>query len=141
MLTVLGAGMMVNTARAAWQAFRAAPATFERTPKFGGRRDVTDWRRLRYQVAIDRIVVVELALAALECATAWRPCCAGSWSIALYASVFAAGLLFVVALTSPRRSVPRWPSDARPRRQAVRGGSSVDAGTPIVAPGRDPRGA
>ena len=35
MLSVLGAGMMVNTTRAAWQAVTTAPATFERTPKFG----------------------------------------------------------------------------------------------------------
>ena len=142
MLTVLGAGMMVNTARAAWQAVRATPATFERTPKFGDGREVTDWRRLRYQVAIDRIVLVEIALAAFECATAVAAVRVGSWSIALYAGVFATGLLFVAALTigqtvGAAMAVRRAGMPARlPRRVEL-----VDAAPPIVAPGRDPRGA
>ena len=65
-LSGLGAGMMVNTARAAWQALGGRPGVFERTPKFGVRHRREDWRRLRYQLGIDRIVVVEAALAAAQ---------------------------------------------------------------------------
>ena len=99
LLSVFGAGMMMNTARAAWQALRRHPASFERTPKFGlnGRRD--DWRGLRYQLGFDRIVFVELALAGLNGATVIAALQRGSWAIALYAGIFAAGLAWAGALT------------------------------------------
>ena len=66
LLMVFGCGMMVNTGRAAWQTFVGEPAPFERTPKFGVRDRREDWHRLRYQLGMDRIVYVELALAALN---------------------------------------------------------------------------
>jgi cellulose synthase/poly-beta-1,6-N-acetylglucosamine synthase-like glycosyltransferase len=99
LLSVFGAGMMMNTARAAWQAVRGRPASFERTPKFGlnGRRD--DWLGLRYQLGIDRIVIVELVLATLNATTVIAALERGSWAIALYAGIFAAGLAWAVALT------------------------------------------
>jgi hypothetical protein len=99
MLSVLGSGMMINTGRAAWQALHAVPGTFERTPKFGRRHEPGDWRRMRYQVAIDRIVILELVLAAVNCASFWMAVRQGSWAIAIYAGLFAAGLLFVDSLT------------------------------------------
>ena len=99
MLSVLGAGMMVNTTRAAWHAVKTAPAIFERTPKFGPRDGGEDWRRMRYQVAIDRIVVVELALAALNAVSAWAAVRQGLWPIAVYGAIFAAGLTYVSTLT------------------------------------------
>ena len=99
MLSGLGAGMMVNTARAAWQAFGGRPAPFERTPKFGVRHRHEDWLRLRYQLGVDRIVGVELALAALNLTTCWMALSRQSWAIALYTAIFAVGLLSAVALT------------------------------------------
>jgi cellulose synthase/poly-beta-1,6-N-acetylglucosamine synthase-like glycosyltransferase len=99
LLSVLGAGMMVNTTRAAWQAVRTAPATFERTPKFGPRDGGEDWRRMRYQVAIDRIIAVELALAGLNAVSAWAAMQQGLWPIAIYGAIFAAGLTYVSTLT------------------------------------------
>jgi cellulose synthase/poly-beta-1,6-N-acetylglucosamine synthase-like glycosyltransferase len=99
MLSVLSSGMMINTGRAAWQALHAVPGTFERTPKFGRRHEPGDWRRMRYQVAIDRIVILELVLAAVNCASFWMAVRQGSWAIAIYAGLFAAGLLFVDSLT------------------------------------------
>ena len=99
MLAVLGAGMMVNTTRAAWQAVKTTPATFERTPKFGNRDSGEAWQRMRYQVAIDRIVVVELALAALNAVSTWGAVQRGLWPIAIYGAIFAAGLTYVSTLT------------------------------------------
>ncbi|MBF6606359.1 MAG: glycosyltransferase [Chloroflexi bacterium] len=99
LLSALGAGMMVNTARAAWQALGGRPAAFERTPKFGVRRRHEDWRRLRYQLGVDRIVVLEVALVALNLATCRAALEHGSWAIALYTAIFAGGLGAAVALT------------------------------------------
>ncbi|MDO8484418.1 MAG: glycosyltransferase family 2 protein [Candidatus Limnocylindrales bacterium] len=98
-LSALGAGMMMNTARAACQAVGGRPATFERTPKFGVRQRHEDWRRLRYQLRMDRIVIVELGLAALDAWTCWTAIGRGSWAIATYAAIFAIGLTSAVSLT------------------------------------------
>jgi cellulose synthase/poly-beta-1,6-N-acetylglucosamine synthase-like glycosyltransferase len=98
-LSGLGAGMMVNTARAAWQALAGRPGVFERTPKFGVRHRREDWRRLRYQLGIDRIVVVEIALAALNAASCIAAIGQGSLAIAVYTAIFTVGLSSAVALT------------------------------------------
>ena len=124
MLSVLGAGMMVNTTRAAWQAVTTAPATFERTPKFGRRDGGEDWRRMRYQVAIDRIVVVELALAGLNAVSAWAALRQGLWPIAIYGAIFAAGLTYVSTLTIAQsmRSTLASRGRSEARASASRGG-------------------
>jgi len=124
MLSVLGAGMMVNTTRAAWQAVTTAPATFERTPKFGRREGGEDWRRMRYQVAIDRIVVVELALAGLNAVSAWVALRQGMWPIAIYGAIFAAGLTYVSTLTIAQsmRSTLASRGRSEARASASRGG-------------------
>jgi cellulose synthase/poly-beta-1,6-N-acetylglucosamine synthase-like glycosyltransferase len=98
-LSALGAGMMVNTARAAGQAFAGRPGAFERTPKFGLRQRHEDWPRLHYQLGVDPIVFAELALAGLNAWTCWAALGHGSWAIALYAAVFATGLAAAVTLT------------------------------------------
>jgi cellulose synthase/poly-beta-1,6-N-acetylglucosamine synthase-like glycosyltransferase len=124
MLSVLGAGMMVNTARAGWQAITTAPATFERTPKFGQRDGGEDWRRMRYQVAIDRIVAVELALAVVNAVSAWAAVLVGLWPIAIYGAIFAAGLTYVSMLTiaqSMRRTLAGR-GRSEPSASASRGG-------------------
>ncbi len=116
LLTILGAGTMVNTARAAWQAVRGAPGVFERTPKFGLQREKVEWLRLRYQPRFDRLVLVEAALAALDLVTAAAAVSVGSWAIAFYAVLFAAGLTFSVTLTlgqaAKRHRIAREPKRA-----------------------------
>jgi cellulose synthase/poly-beta-1,6-N-acetylglucosamine synthase-like glycosyltransferase len=99
LLSGLGAGMMVQTARAAWQALGGHPAAFERTPKFGVRRRQDEWLRLRYQLGIDRIVIVEAALAVLNLFTCLTAIRLGSWAIALYTLIFCLGLTSAVLLT------------------------------------------
>jgi cellulose synthase/poly-beta-1,6-N-acetylglucosamine synthase-like glycosyltransferase len=99
LLTVFGCGMMVNTGRAAWQTLVGEPAPFERTPKFGVRNRREDWHRLHYQLAMDRIVYVELALAALNALTCVIAVQRGYWAIAIYAAIFGVGLAAAAGTT------------------------------------------
>jgi hypothetical protein len=99
LLSVFGCGMMVNTGRAAWQTFTGGPRVFERTPKFGVRNRRDDWRGLRYQLALDPIVYVELTLAAVNVATCIIASSRGYWAIAVYSAIFAAGLLGAAGTT------------------------------------------
>ena len=103
LLTVFGCGMMVNTGRAAWQTFTGGPGAFERTPKFGVRHRRDDWRGLRYQLGLDRIVFVELALAAMNAVTSAVAMQRGFWAMAIYAGIFAAGLS-AAAVTTLRQT-------------------------------------
>ena len=108
MLTVLGAGMMANTARAAILAFRRRPGVFERTPKFGLRETPVDWLRLRYQPRVDGLVIVEIGLAVLNATTAVAALTRGYWPIAIYAAIFATGLGASVSMTLGQALRTRW---------------------------------
>jgi cellulose synthase/poly-beta-1,6-N-acetylglucosamine synthase-like glycosyltransferase len=99
LLSVFGAGLMVNTARAAWQALCGSRGVFERTPKFDVRAKHERWQRLRYQIAPDRIVVVESAVAVLNLVTCAVALHDRVWAIAVYGAIFAAGLGCSVAVT------------------------------------------
>jgi hypothetical protein len=99
LLTIFGCGMMVNTGRAAWQSVLGEPAAFERTPKFGIRERREDWHRLRYQLALDRIVFVELALALLNALTCVAAVHRGFWAIAIYSAIFGVGLAAAAGTT------------------------------------------
>jgi hypothetical protein len=63
LLSILGAGMMLNSTRSLWRGLRAHHAEFERTPKWGLIGRQTQPRRSIYQTRRDRLVVVEIALA------------------------------------------------------------------------------
>ena len=86
---------------------------FERTPKFGVRHRRDEWRRLRYQLGIDRIVIAEVALAVLNTWTCLTAISQGTWAIAIYTAIFAIGLSSAVALTLGRRWRRRWPHGGR----------------------------
>ena len=106
MLSLLGAGMMLTTARAALQAITGHQSAFERTPKFGigkGR----EWMRLRYQNPVDLIVLPELALAALNFNTSIMAVGAHAWPIAVYTAIFGGGLTFTAGLTT-FQGLGRW---------------------------------
>jgi len=92
LLSVFGSGMMVNTGRAAWHAWKRRPAAFERTPKFGVRDRSEHWNHLRYQLGMDRIVFVEVGLAAVNVVSCIAALQHRFWAIGLYAAIFAAGL-------------------------------------------------
>jgi len=92
LLSFLGAGMMVTTARAFWQSLSPRRQAFERTPKFGLSGGQREWRRMRYQLPLDRIVVVEYLLAALNfvtCVAAFRH---EAWAVGVYTALFGCGL-------------------------------------------------
>ncbi|MEW5961397.1 MAG: cellulose synthase family protein, partial [Chloroflexota bacterium] len=98
-ITALGAGMMLNTVRAALHLFGNRRPTFERTPKFGILNKAQDWTRRRYQLYFDPLIWFELALALLNLGTVVLALQAGNWIIAVYAALFCAGLLFTSGFT------------------------------------------
>jgi cellulose synthase/poly-beta-1,6-N-acetylglucosamine synthase-like glycosyltransferase len=98
-ITALGAGMMLNTLRAALQIIGKHRGIFERTPKFGLTKKDQNWRGQRYQLKLDRIVFFEIAIAGLNFATSFLAFRAGNWMIGVYAILFCCGLLFTSGLT------------------------------------------
>jgi cellulose synthase/poly-beta-1,6-N-acetylglucosamine synthase-like glycosyltransferase len=99
-MTIMGCGMMVNTLRAALEVLFHRPSRFERTPKFGIEKRQDDWKnRQKYQIKVDPIIYVELALSLWNAGTAWLAFAAHNWGIAFYAVLFAAGLVFVASLS------------------------------------------
>lgn len=98
-ITALGAGMMLNTLRAALQIFENQKGIFERTPKFGLTRKDQSWTAGRYQLKLDRIVIFEIAMAGFNFVTVLLAFRAGNWVIGLYAAIFCCGLLFTSGLT------------------------------------------
>lgn len=112
-ITLIGPGLMLNTARAALDIVRRPHPEFERTAKFGlNDRDtgfaapVVDdtaggqaWTRKRYQLGIDRIIYAEFALGAYALAAAWFAFDNDNWAVVTFATIFGFGLLTVASLT------------------------------------------
>jgi cellulose synthase/poly-beta-1,6-N-acetylglucosamine synthase-like glycosyltransferase len=99
-LTVLGCGMMLNTARAAFEVLRNRPGSFERTPKYGFQPRHQHWTdRAKYHLRVDKIVFLELLLAGWSGAVAWLALRSASWAIALYSGLFCGGLLYVAGMS------------------------------------------
>jgi hypothetical protein len=99
-MTIMGCGMMVNTLRAAFEVLFDRPSRFERTPKFGIEKRQDDWKvRQKYQIKVDPIIYVELALSVWNAGTAWLAIAAHNWGIAFYAAIFTVGLVFVASLS------------------------------------------
>lgn len=98
-VTVLGAGMMANTTRAALQVALQRQSIFERTPKFGIAQKNHRWQTRRYQLRLDAIVFVEIAFALFNFWTMLLALQTGNVAIAIYALVFCAGLLFTSGVT------------------------------------------
>jgi hypothetical protein len=98
-VTVLGAGMMVNTLRAALQVWFGGKPVFERTPKYGITGRQQNWDSRRYFVKVDMLVVLELALAVFNFWTVWLGWQNSNWLIMIYALIFAFGLIFTAGFT------------------------------------------
>lgn len=98
-ISAAGAGMMLNTVRAAIQGVRGTASAFERTPKFGVSNRGDAWHKRRYQLRLDRIVYLELALAALNGMTIGLAVYLQNWLIAIYAAIFLIGLLYTSSLS------------------------------------------
>lgn len=93
--TALGAGLMPNTVRAAWELGRGKAREFERTPKFGIQRRDQSWVSQRYKLPLDSIVLFEFAIAAWNLATLWYAFQVQNWIVAFYAGIFFAGIVFI----------------------------------------------
>jgi cellulose synthase/poly-beta-1,6-N-acetylglucosamine synthase-like glycosyltransferase len=98
-ISAFGAGMMVNTLRAALHSVRRKDSVFERTPKFGIGNTKQDWTGRRYQLRLDPIVFAELAFAVFNLATMLIALKLHNWLISFYAMMFAMGLLFTSGMT------------------------------------------
>lgn len=97
-LSAMGTGMMVNTARAAFDILRRKPAAFERTPKFALVGRGQSWLEKKYQLRLDPIVGVELILAAFNGFSFVIAVSQGNGYIALYVGLFTIGLLSIAGL-------------------------------------------
>jgi cellulose synthase/poly-beta-1,6-N-acetylglucosamine synthase-like glycosyltransferase len=98
-ISVLGAGMMINTVQAAMGILQNKSRVFERTPKFGIVQRQQKWLNHRYQLKLDKIIWVELAFAIFNAATVALALHLHNWIIAVYAAMFSCGLLFTSGTT------------------------------------------
>jgi cellulose synthase/poly-beta-1,6-N-acetylglucosamine synthase-like glycosyltransferase len=98
-MTVLGAGMMLNTLRAALQIWFGSSTVFERTPKYGIVRPKQHWETGRYRTRIDRLVLFELILAVFNLWTVWLSWRTSNWPIMIFSMLFVIGLFFTSGLT------------------------------------------
>lgn len=122
LLSALGAGMMVNTVRAALAILRRRQDTFERTPKFALVRRGQSWLGKKYQLRLDPIVLVEMGMAALNGYTFLWAVEQANVFIALYSLLFTLGLTSVVGLSLGQafRRYRRLRAVRRARVRAVR---------------------
>ncbi len=98
-IMALGAGMMTNTVRAAWQIVFGQAKTFERTPKFGIAQRDQAWITRRYQLHLDPLVYVEFLVGLWNLGTMIYAIKMSNWVIAFYSGIFLVGVLFVSGLT------------------------------------------
>lgn len=101
LVTIFGAGLMLNTARAAIQIFTRPNPEFERTAKLGMTRPEADesWTHKRYQLEVDKIAFAEVGLACYAFATAAMAFRNGNVGILVYAIIFGLGLLTMALVT------------------------------------------
>lgn len=97
-IMALGAGMMTNTVRAAWEIFIGHGKSFERTPKFGVASNKEAWVNKKYQLRLDFWVAFEFLIAAWNLFTLVYAVQNGNWVIAFYAGIFFVGAMFVACL-------------------------------------------
>ncbi len=98
-MTVLGAGMMLNTLRAALQAGMGQTSPFERTPKYGIVQPKQNWEASRYRIKLDSLILFELLLAGFNLWTVWLSWRTMDWPILIYSMLFVLGLLFTSGFT------------------------------------------
>ena len=98
-IAFIGPGLMVNTARAAFEIVRDSDPEFERTPKFGidgseqSSTSQNSWTKKRYQLALDRIVYVEVVLGCYSLFSSWLAFGHGNSAVGVYGAIFGSGLL------------------------------------------------
>ncbi len=98
-MMALGAGMMMNTVRAAWQMLLGQGQTFERTPKFGIQKRNESWLNSRYHLRLDPLVFIEFLVGAWNMLTIALAITNGNYLMAFYSSIYFIGIVFVTGLT------------------------------------------
>lgn len=120
-LTMAGAGLMLNTLRAALEILTNKNAEFERTAKFGSSPEAKRvWMSQSYNLTADQLSFWEILLALLIFATSGYAVILDHWGIAFYTFIFGSGLMFISGLTLYQTLQIRWlswrngpaPSDA-----------------------------
>lgn len=99
LISSFGMGMMLNTLRAAFEIVLRRPMEFKRTPKFGVKKRTDNWETQKYQLKLDSIVFFELSFALLNLGTVAIALRYNHPLIAIYAGLFAFGLLFTSLYT------------------------------------------
>ncbi|MCH7621622.1 MAG: hypothetical protein IH870_06965, partial [Chloroflexi bacterium] len=122
LLSVGGAGMMLNTVGAALDILRRRRLVFERTPKFALVGRGQSWLGKKYQHRLDGIIAAEAIFAGLNGLTSVWAFFQGNIVIAVYAALFALGLSSVVGL-SLGQAVLRYRRQRAWRRAASAAGS------------------
>ena len=108
-LTTAGAGLMLNTLRAALEIFTKKNAEFERTAKFGNSNEAKKvWMSQKYNLTADQLSFWEIFLSILSFATSVYAVIMDHWGIAFYAFIFGCGLLFISGLTVYQTIQIRW---------------------------------
>jgi cellulose synthase/poly-beta-1,6-N-acetylglucosamine synthase-like glycosyltransferase len=94
LLSAFGAGLMLNTVKAALGVVNGKESVFERTPKFGlvGKRGIMTKRN--YRLGLTPIVYFEITFAIFNLATVILAIMNRSWIIAFYATFFMIGLFY-----------------------------------------------
>jgi cellulose synthase/poly-beta-1,6-N-acetylglucosamine synthase-like glycosyltransferase len=98
-ISAFGAGMMINTVRAALQILQRKSSVFERTPKFGVTGKAQGWSVGNYQLKLDKIVYWELLFGLLNAGTVILGLRFGNPFISFYAAMFGFGLFFTSIYT------------------------------------------
>jgi cellulose synthase/poly-beta-1,6-N-acetylglucosamine synthase-like glycosyltransferase len=93
-ITAFGAGMMLNTVRAALEVVNGKPSEFRRTPKFGANAGSKTWMKQQYHLKLDPIVYWEIAFGLFNAGAFVLGLQAGYLLISLYAAMFAFGFIF-----------------------------------------------
>jgi len=136
-LSVLGAGMMVNSVVAILAAFRRRAAAFERTPKFGIAGTGESWTGKAYRPRVSPVPLLEALFLLWNLNTVRLAMATGHYAIGFYAAVFALGLAYVLGLTV-QEGVRHWRHDFLRRRLA--GPSRPPGPTARLAAGTPPSG-
>jgi len=99
LISAFGAGMMLNTVRAALEILNHRPKEFRRTPKFGAENMTKGWMKQNYHLDLDPIVFWELFFALTNLGTMLLGFASGYWLISLYAALFCFGFAFTSLYT------------------------------------------
>jgi cellulose synthase/poly-beta-1,6-N-acetylglucosamine synthase-like glycosyltransferase len=114
LLSIFASGMVLNTMRALFQILQKRSVPFERTPKFGITERSQSWRKNRYLIRFDALVLLEILLGCLNLWSTWLAWTSGYYLMMIYAFFFALGLFFFSGFTMYQSISARFTRDPEP---------------------------